>query len=547
MRLIATSTLTLVEYVGSNVPPYGILSHTWEDEEVTYQDLLSGFASDKKGYAKIEMVCKKAANDGMEYVWVDTCCIDKTSSAELSEAINSMFQWYKDSDICYVYLSDLDPSTDMSSTLRHCRWFTRGWTLQELLAPGTIKFFDRDWVFRGTEKDLLPQLSQITGISIAVLSHRVELYSVPVAVRMSWAAGRQTTKVEDLSYCLLGIFNINMPPIYGEGARAFKRLQEEIIKNNRDLSIFAWRAVSNPISPDQCEYSGVFAASPRNFIDCQQITRSSEARSYGGFLVTNLGIQMATRLLYYSSEDSKGGRYILPLDCSSDPKSEEGIGILLRKYGPDLYLRYQPARLFTLKRDRESYYKTRTIYMPLELSNLGWESGMPWSRRIIENRVSAIQICLPPGFEPYDAAPASHRDVQDSVFFSTESTHDGWCALVIEGELCIGGDDYEVSLLFTCFGWNSRPGYISGTLADLSVCDPIKVSQLKATLDQEDECIVPWALKELGYFGIPIQKSVVLTGSSGNTIEFSYVASRCMEPDVCKNEMCRVQFVWKEV
>ena len=547
MRLIATSTLTLVEYVGSNVPPYGILSHTWEDEEATYQDMLSGLASGKKGYAKIDMVCKKAANDGLEHVWVDTCCIDKTSSAELSEAINSMFQWYEDSDICYVYLSDLDPSTDMSSTLSHCRWFTRGWTLQELLAPATIKFFDRDWVFRGTEKDLSPQLSQITSISIAVLGHRAKLYSVPVAVRMSWAARRQTTKVEDLSYCLMGIFNINMPLIYGEGARAFRRLQEEIVKSNRDLSIFAWRAASNQASPDPCEYSGVFAASPRNFIDCQQITRSREAHSYAGFLVTNLGIQMAARLLYRSSDDSKGGGYILRLDCSSGPESGESIGILLRKYGPDLYLRYQPARLFTIKRDIGSYYKARTIYMPLELPNLGWERGMPWSRRIIDNRVSAIQICLPPGFTPYDAAPVSHRDVHDSVFFSTESTHDGWCALVMEGELCIGGDDFEVSLLFICFGWNNRPGHIFSTLADISICDPIKVSQLNETLGHEDECVIPWALTELGYFGIPVQKSVLLTGSSGNTIEFSYVANKCMEPDICKNEMLRIQIVWKEV
>ncbi|KAK0633987.1 heterokaryon incompatibility protein-domain-containing protein [Immersiella caudata] len=248
MRLIATSNLTVVEQVGYRVPPYGILSHTWEDAEVTYQDMLSGQASRKKGYSKIEMACKQAARDGLEFVWVDTCCIDKTSSAELSEAINSMFQWYKDSAICYVYLSDLDPSNDTSTSLRHCRWFTRGWTLQELVAPRKIQFFDRDWGLRGAEKDLLPQLSQTTGISPAVLAHQVSLGSIPVAVRMSWASGRQTTKLEDLSYCLLGIFNINMPPIYGEGARAFRRLQEEIIKDSHDLSIFAWTAEMRPRS-----------------------------------------------------------------------------------------------------------------------------------------------------------------------------------------------------------------------------------------------------------------------------------------------------------
>ncbi|KAF2113731.1 hypothetical protein BDV96DRAFT_461546, partial [Lophiotrema nucula] len=188
----------------------------------------------------------------------DLFCIDKSSSAELSEAINSMYNWYSNSACCYAFLSDLAPL----SNLRHCRWFTRGWTLQELIAPQFIVFYDKDWVIsgrKGRPSLMTPVhrnhlfatpdpgferlLSGITGIPSAVLSESRDLslrrqYSI--AKIMSWAAHRRTTRLEDMAYCLLGLFNINMPLLYGEGEKAFIRLQEEIIKETTDLSLFAW-------------------------------------------------------------------------------------------------------------------------------------------------------------------------------------------------------------------------------------------------------------------------------------------------------------------
>lgn len=235
--------------MGIQIPPYAILSHTWGDGEATFQD----FADPKaavlaKGFAKIKYTCRRARQNGMGYAWVDTCCIDKTSSAELTEAINSMFQWYASSAVCYAYLADLGPNDAVdtakpASEFACSRWFTRGWTLQELIAPQIVKFYDRDWKFRGTKAGLSRAVSAVTGIDEEVLRDSSTLFGIPVARKMSWAAGRQTTRLEDIAYSLLGIFNMNMAMLYGEGEKAFIRLQEEIVKETNDLTIFAWQAV----------------------------------------------------------------------------------------------------------------------------------------------------------------------------------------------------------------------------------------------------------------------------------------------------------------
>ncbi|KAK3356695.1 heterokaryon incompatibility protein-domain-containing protein [Lasiosphaeria hispida] len=267
MRLLKTDTLELVEFIG-RVKPYTILSHTWGDDEVTYQDLISSRAAAKKkaGYAKIAGCCARAVDDGYEYIWVDTCCIDKTSSAELSEAINSMYRWYQEAHICYAYMSDVSldvrpakPASEQPSmrpafrtipsllreydtlprTFEHSRWFTRGWTLQELIAPPMVEFYDQDWREIGTKFSLRKVISKVTGIDIGVLEG-ADPATCHVAERMSWAANRQTTRVEDAAYCLLGIFKVHMPLIYGEGSRAFFRLQEEIMKTTEDYTMLAW-------------------------------------------------------------------------------------------------------------------------------------------------------------------------------------------------------------------------------------------------------------------------------------------------------------------
>ncbi|KUJ11357.1 HET-domain-containing protein [Mollisia scopiformis] len=237
MRLINTTTLQLEEYFDRKIPPYAILSHRWEEEEVTFQDMIAEGAANS---FKITGCCQRAREDGLKYAWIDTCCIDKSSSAELSEAINSMFKWYKNAEVCYAYLSDVlingFDSTSLSSMFRRSRWFTRGWTLQELLAPHTIIFFDITWTEIGTKLQLRPLIEQITGIT-----HLLNFNRASIAQKMSWAAERVTTRVEDQAYCLMGLFGVNMPPLYGEGDNAFRRLQLEILEVSDDESIFAWK------------------------------------------------------------------------------------------------------------------------------------------------------------------------------------------------------------------------------------------------------------------------------------------------------------------
>lgn len=219
------------------VPPYAILSHTWQDgHEVTFDDLLTGNGKEKAGYNKILFCARQAQRDGLDYCWADTCCIDKSSSAELSEALNSMFRWYQNAQRCYVYLSDvLRDMTDTSESFRRwkpafrqSRWFTRGWTLQELIAPRSVEFFSKEEELLGSKATLELLLHEITGIPVKVLQGEA-LPNYSVTERFSWAAKRHTTRAEDESYCLLGIFGIYLPVIYGEGRlSAMKRLLNEV-------------------------------------------------------------------------------------------------------------------------------------------------------------------------------------------------------------------------------------------------------------------------------------------------------------------------------
>lgn len=220
------------------VPPYAILSHTWQErQEVTLDDLVNGTGTEKAGYNKILFCARQAQRDGLDYCWVDTCCIDKSSSAELSEAINSMFRWYQNAQKCYAYLPDVsnykadggeESSRSWEPAFWQSRWFTRGWTLQELIAPKTVEFFSKEEEVLGSRKTLAQLLHEITGISLGVLQG-ASPSDCSVAERFSWAAGRRTTRAEDESYCLLGLFDIQMPLLYGEGRqKAMRRLQKEI-------------------------------------------------------------------------------------------------------------------------------------------------------------------------------------------------------------------------------------------------------------------------------------------------------------------------------
>jgi hypothetical protein len=295
MRLLHTQTLTLHKFPPDRIPLYAILSHTWgkDEEEVKLQDLETPGVARKAGYAKIEGCCRQAREDKLEYVWVDTCCIDKTSSAELSEAINSMFRWYKNAKVCYVYLADVPSSSDPKDlvSFKSSRWFTRGWTLQELIAPGNIVFYTKEWTKLGTKIELSLTISAVTSIRCDILFHKKALEDVSIADRMSWVSRRFTTQPEDIAYCVLGIFDVNMPLLYGEGQKAFIRLQEEIIKVSDDHSIFAWTRVPGSLN------RSMLALSPHMFGNIGSIVRYREDVSNKPFTMTNNGLQIELPIL----------------------------------------------------------------------------------------------------------------------------------------------------------------------------------------------------------------------------------------------------------
>lgn len=350
MRLLNTSSFDLRSFEDNEAPPYAILSHTWDKEEITLQDLKKTDAANRQGYEKVRSFCYKARANGFNYVWMDTCCIDKTSSAELSEAINSMYRWYQEAEVRYAYLADV-PS---KKCFAESRWFTRGWTLQELIAPATVIFFNGEWNSVGTKETLQQDISSCTGIPANILSgdEGLEMYSI--AQKMAWAAKRQTSKIEDRAYCLLGIFDINMPLIYGERENAFIRLQEEIMKVSDDHTIFAWRHPDNR--------GGLLATSPASFASSHDVVQ------YNPFGVSNRPPTVSSRGMHlelrFVGRGYPGlGLAILP--CKENHVGDEPIAIYVR----DLELtmeRFQRVEtekfeLFDLKRYRPSQYPFRRM------------------------------------------------------------------------------------------------------------------------------------------------------------------------------------------
>jgi hypothetical protein len=244
LEIDSCGELSLTKDLIENIPSYAILSHTWdknEENEVTFNDLKDGSGPNKAGYAKIRFCGEQARKDGLEHFWVDTCCIDKANYTELSEVITSMFRWYRGSTKCYVYLSDVSTSKGdkmdqtrrtWESAFRISRWFTRGWTLQELIAPRSVEFFSREEELLGDKKTLAQQIHEVTDIPITAL-RGVPLSTFAVNERLRWAENRETRKKEDKAYCLLGLFDVFMPLIYGEGENAFIRLKAEINETSR--------------------------------------------------------------------------------------------------------------------------------------------------------------------------------------------------------------------------------------------------------------------------------------------------------------------------
>ena len=262
MRLLHTKALRFEEFFDTQIPGYAVLSHRWEEQEVTFQDFEVAKKESWPGFVKISKCCSLAGSRGFSWVWIDTCCIDKKSSAELSEAINSMFRLYREAGECYAYLSDVQCSRglDTKRDFAQSAWFTRGWTLQELLAPSNVIFLDRRWNFIGERKELVEEISAITGIGTRYFK---DMHQASVATKMSWISRRQTSRVEDMAYCLLGIFDVHMPLLYGEGRKAFLRLEIEIVKKSDDESIFAWTSAE--------WHWGLLALWPDSFADSADI------------------------------------------------------------------------------------------------------------------------------------------------------------------------------------------------------------------------------------------------------------------------------------
>ncbi|WPH01478.1 HET domain protein, protein [Acrodontium crateriforme] len=355
MWLLNAETLKLVQFVDlATAPEYAILSHTWGDDEVLFSHLTNDAdaARQQAGFLKVRYTCQQAHEDGYQWIWIDSCCIDKSSSAELSEAINSMFSFYQQAGRCYVYLSDLDAAcpelsdetAGQNSTwlnqLSWCRWFKRGWTLQELIAPADLQFRNKTWNFVGHLNDLLAEISTITKIDVGILSHRTPLSEVSVAERFSWASERKTTRIEDEAYSLLGLFSINMPLLYGEGQRAFTRLQEEIIRTRTDLSILAWNYLfhwdlgHNQRHTHRNKNEALLADSPAAFQGCEGIVRNSNASVLEkACTLTSKGLKLTIPQM----PDEIRGTYTLNLNCHM--KTHPDLNLALRLQALDTGVR----------------------------------------------------------------------------------------------------------------------------------------------------------------------------------------------------------------
>ncbi|KAI4182274.1 MAG: hypothetical protein L6R41_006083 [Letrouitia leprolyta] len=343
MYLLHTTELKIHHFVDHRSQKYCILSHTWGEEEVTFHDIQREDRSRKQGFKKIQKACELASREGHEYIWIDACCIDKSSSAELSEAINSMYMWYQTATCCYAYLIDFHRPGDKIDrfSFRRSRWFRRGWTLQELLAPREVTFYDRDWAYVGDKMSRKKDIILATGIEETFLVDNSELPRASVAARMSWAAHRQTTRLEDEAYCLMGLFDVNMPLLYGEGRKAFRRLQHEIARNIEDESLFAWH---EPVLK-----SGIFAASPRSFAwsgDIYPLISPYHDRT--PYTVTNRGLQFDA--VYETLLSGRNG----PLHVDIESTALRDKEFLLCSLNCSLNSYEDPFMIILTKRKREN-------------------------------------------------------------------------------------------------------------------------------------------------------------------------------------------------
>jgi hypothetical protein len=408
MKLMLLSTM-LMAFRGDRAranrgPPLPALTNGYESDHSDSSDTKSQRGSmvpsvtlhpfeHKAGYAKISYACGQAEKDGFQYVWVDTCCIDKRSSAEVSEAVNSMFGWYQRAAVCYAFLEDVhfDDYTEAYMTWKdhfiNSRWFTRGWTLQELLAPRKVVFYARGWRLLGTKSSLVKHVAKITGVDELILLEPKLVQNASVAQRMSWAANRTTTKPEDLAYSLMGLFGVNMPVIYGEGDKAFLRLQEEIIKRSDDHTIFAWGTLGDeqahaPQYPgqhpdlDEIDYedlagtTGILANSPKDFAGMSHVVVSAPPpqQATTDYALTNKGLHITLSLArtHGSHGPAVGtGTHLAILNCHAENEPTSQLALLLTETAtPNIFLRTRSRAPTTVPTAERASAKPRRLYIP---------------------------------------------------------------------------------------------------------------------------------------------------------------------------------------
>ena len=371
MRLINVETLCFEEFFHDVAPPYAILSHTWgtAKDELTFRDVRSrNLKKEGIGAIKLEGCCRQAKEDNLNYVWIDTCCIDKDKETELSQAINSMFRWYRNAAVCYAYLCDVPPDddpADASSKFPSSRWFKRGWTLQELLAPSDVRFYNSEWGSLGSKNTLCPIISDITTIPRLFLLGLESMQDASIAQRMSWAASRVTTRKEDSAYCLLGIFGVTMPMIYGEEDAAFGRLQAAIMDKYRDDSMLAWglsTTDSPPAEPPSSASAGALAHSPKSFANSGDVVpRLHYAVSKDSIEVHGPYLQLSLPVV-----TGPHGQLLGLLNCGSrrDPSLVVGIPLVnaASSGGSDEYIRPQGQSAVFLPKT-ETQLETKLIYI----------------------------------------------------------------------------------------------------------------------------------------------------------------------------------------
>jgi hypothetical protein len=434
--------------------------------------------------------------------------------------------------------------------------FTRGWTLQELIAPKEVLFFDARWRERGYKTSIAAELSAITKIDFKVLRNETSLSEFCVAQKLSWAARRRTTRKEDRAYSLLGLLDLNMPLLYGEGEKAFRRLQDEIIRTNADLSIFAW---SLPNAPDGIDPAlvdadkflcGVLATSPDMFESCSAYFASRNI-DYKESSVTNVGIKIRAQVMWrrIGTEGAKGYKgakgYVLPLNCTVDGRH---IGLRLRQVGYDQYLRANPLTLF--RYDGNELTATRPAERQL-LTALPMTFGPSLTNAKHENKILPLKrthvLRIPVGANEMmlrNPWPADRYDIQDQLFFlDRNSTRDFATIDVTIKIMSLKFSTYGyhwVDFKFLALGWSSHDHNIAqfGILEDEKYAAKVREVQTFITDWDLDSNMMACQLIRKA-----LPKSTVIRSTS--EMEDSYVAHLSFVAHLVDNSKTSIGPFWR--